>query len=53
MFWNVWNHVKPSPAEPGLCPAFANSVIPDQLASEEANWSGSVLFAIKYVKVYQ
>ena len=22
---------------------------PDQLASEEANWSGSALFAIKYV----
>ena len=30
-----------------LC--FANSVDPDQLASEEANWSGSALFAIKYV----
>ena len=29
--------------------AFANSVDPDQLASEEANWSGSALFAIKYV----
>ena len=28
-------------------PAFANSVDPDQLASEEANWSGSALFAIK------
>ena len=31
----------PSPAEPGyaqkICPAFANSVDPDQLASEEAN----------------
>ena len=27
---------------------FANSVDPDQLASEEANWSGSALFAIKY-----
>ena len=32
-------------------PAFANSVDPDQLA--EANWSGSVLFAIKYVNLYQ
>ena len=30
------------------CPAFANSVDPDQLASEEANWSGSALFAIQY-----
>ena len=29
---------------------YANSVDPDQLASEEANWSGSALFAIKYVK---
>ena len=28
-------------------PAFANSVDPDQLASEE--WSGYALFAIKYV----
>ena len=31
----------------------ANSVDPDQLASEEANWSGSALFAIKYVNLYQ
>ena len=37
------------------CPAFTNSVDPDLLASseanwhEEANWSGSALFAIKYV----
>ena len=34
-------------------PAFANSVDPDQLASEEANWSGSALFSIKYVNLYQ
>ena len=27
------------------CPVLANSVDPDQLASEEANWSGSALFA--------
>ena len=27
--------------------AFANSIDPDQLASSEANWSGSALFAIK------
>ena len=32
-----------------ICPAFANSVDLDQLVSEEANWSGSALFAIKYV----
>ena len=35
------------------CPAFENSEDPDQLASEEANWSGSALFAIKYVNLYQ
>ena len=28
-------------------------VDPDQLASEEANWSGSALFVIKYVNFYQ
>ena len=36
------------------CPVLANSVDPDQLASSsEANWSGSALFAIKYVNFYQ
>ena len=35
------------------CPVLANSVDPDQLASEEANWSRSALFAIKYVDFYQ
>ena len=30
---------------------FANSVDPDQLASEEANLSGSALFAINYVNL--
>ena len=34
-------------------PCFANSVDPDQLASEKANWSGSALFAIKYVNLKQ
>ena len=34
-------------------PAFANCVDLDQLASQEANWSGSTLFAIKYVNVLQ
>ena len=28
---------------------FASSVEPDQLASVEANWSGSALFAIQYL----
>ena len=36
-----------------ICPVLANSVDPDQLASDEANWSGSALFAIKYVNFYQ
>ena len=34
-------------------PCFANIVDPDQLASEEANWSGSAMFVIKYVNLYQ
>ena len=36
-----------------IYPAFGNSVDSDQLASEEANWSGSALFAILYVNFYQ
>ena len=36
-----------------ICPVLANGVDLDQLASEEANWSGSALFAIKYVNFYQ
>ena len=36
------------PDIPCLC-----SVNPDQLGSEEANWSGSALFVIKYVNLYQ
>ena len=36
-----------------ICPAFANSVDPDQLAFEEANWSGSALFAVQYSNFYQ
>ena len=35
-----------------IYPAFTNSVDPDQLASEEANWSGYALFAIKYENLY-
>ena len=30
-----------------------NSVDPDQLASSEVNWSGSALFVIKYLNLYQ
>ena len=32
-------------------PTFANSVDPDQLASED-NWSGSALFVIQYVNCF-
>ena len=42
--------LNPCPAKPE---AFANSVDPDQLASEEVNWSGSVLFAIQYMNLCQ
>ena len=35
------------------CPVLANSVDPDQLASEEVNWSESALVVIKYVNFYQ
>ena len=35
------------------CPVLANSVDPDQSASEEANWSGSALFVVIYVNFYQ
>ena len=37
----------------GIYPAFTNSVDPDQLASEEANWSGPALFVIQFVNLYQ
>ena len=36
-----------------IYPAFANSVDPDQLVSEEASWSGSALFVIKYLNLYE
>ena len=32
-----------------IYPAFANSADPDQLASSEANWSGSAQFAIMWI----
>ena len=32
-------------------PTFANSVDPDQMASEEAIWSGSLLFVIQFVNL--
>ena len=51
MIWS--NYVNPSPAEPPIYPVFANSVDPDHLASEEANWTGSALFAIRYMNLYR
>ena len=42
-----------------IWPAFSNrsigffSVDPDPMASEEANWSGSALFVVQYVNLYQ
>ena len=45
----LFTHVLLNPDIPWL----ANSEDPDQLASEEANWAGSALFAIKYVNLYQ
>ena len=34
-------------------PVLANSVDPGQLASEDANWSGSAQFVIMYANLYQ
>ena len=49
-----WKHThSPLSCWTWIYPVFANSVDPDQLASEEANWSGSALFAIKYVNLVQ
>ena len=39
----------PSPPPPTDMSFLCNSVDPDQLASSEANWSGSALFAIQYL----
>ena len=35
-----------------MYPAIENSVVPDQLDSSEANWSGSALFVIQYMNLY-
>ena len=39
---------KPGSCWARICPAFAKSEDPDQLASGEANWSGSALFVIMW-----
>ena len=38
--WSRWTQIST---------AFANSVDPDQLASKEANWSGSALYVIMWI----
>ena len=48
----VFRHINPGPADPGYTLPL-QTVDPDQLASEEANWSGSAPFVIKYVNLYQ
>ena len=51
-----FNSLNPCPSEPRYTVLFANSVDPDQLASEEAeaNWTGSALFVIgSNVNLYQ
>ena len=46
--------IYPCPAEQGYTlPKIANSVDPDELASEEDNWTGSALFVIQYVNLCQ
>ena len=49
----LWRINHPLSCWTWIYPAFAYSVDPDQLASEEANWSGSTLFAIKYVNLQE
>ena len=49
----IWGYVLTLLLLNTTCPVLANSVDPDQLASEEANWSGLALFVIKYVNFHQ
>ena len=53
---NLWLELQtgePLPCWTWIFSTFANNVDPDHLASEEAKWSGSALFAIQYVNMYQ
>ena len=52
-YQNIVQAVEPLSCWTWIYPAFANSVDPDQLASSEANWSGSALFVIKYLNLYE
>ena len=49
------SRINPCPAEPGyaMLLQITNSVEPDQLASSEANWSGSALFLSLSLNLYQ
>ena len=47
-----YDKLNPNPAEQGYVLPLTKSVDPDQLASE-ANWSGSALFLVYYVNLYQ
>ena len=53
LFSNFWYKIYDLSCWTQIYPAFANSVDPDQLASEEANWSGSALFVITYLNLYE
>ena len=48
----MWCKVNPCLAEP-IYALPLQTVDPDQLTSEEAIWSGSPLFIIQYVNLYQ
>ena len=51
-FLFLLKNINLSPAEPGYA-LILKTVDPDQLASEEAKRSGSTLFVIQYVNLYQ
>ena len=51
--FSVKSLFKPLSCWSRIYPAFANNVDPDQLASEEANWSGSTLFVMQYMNLYK
>ena len=47
-----WRWYQPLSCWAWIYPVFTNSVYPDQLASKEANWSGSALFVITFVSIW-
>ena len=48
-----FTHIEPFSCWTRIYTDFANSIDPDELASEEANWSGSALFVTKDSNLYQ